>query len=137
LLAMAHLQEGKSLKVVAEMLKVNWKTVHSWVSRLRQHGLPGLFESPRSGAPRKLTLEEEVWLKEKIHLLSTQPTGGRITGQELHEIMRNELGTQCSLRTIYNTLHRLDFSWITARSKHPKADVDRQAAYKKTLDSTL
>ena len=40
---------------------------------------------------------------------------------------------QVSRATVYNTLDRLGFSWITSRSMHPKSNQAVQNAYKKTL----
>ena len=54
LLAMSHLQDGKTLLVVADLLKVHWKMVQAWIKRFREDGFDGLLESPRSGAPKKI-----------------------------------------------------------------------------------
>ncbi|WP_375359071.1 helix-turn-helix domain-containing protein [Candidatus Tisiphia endosymbiont of Neophilaenus lineatus] len=45
LLAMYHLQLGKSFKAISEIVKSHWKTVQSWLRRFRHHGFEGLFES--------------------------------------------------------------------------------------------
>jgi hypothetical protein len=36
-----------------------------------------------------------------------------------------------SLTKIYRLLHRLNFSWVTSRSKHPKQSQDAQEDFKK------
>lgn len=53
LLAMHHLQQGKDLKGVAEIIQMHWKTVQPWLRHFREFGFSGIFESPRSGAPKK------------------------------------------------------------------------------------
>ena len=63
--------------------------------------------------------------------LSTDDTGGRITGKQLQSIIMAEFSIKCCLRTVYNILHRLNFSWISSRSKHPKSDMEVQELYKK------
>ena len=133
LLAMYHLQLGKSLKVISTLVRVHWKTVQSWLRRFRNHGFDGLFESHRSGASKKLNKIEESFIVETINNLSDNNTGGYITGKELHKMLTEKYETKCSLRTVYNTLHRLGFSWITSRSKHPKSNQVTQDEYKKTL----
>lgn len=133
LLAMYHLQLGKSLQIVSGIVQSHWKTVQSWLRRFRKDGFEGLFESQRSGAPRKLDPLQESFLANKIKLLSESKTGGYITGKELHHILLQEHGAQCALRTVYNTIHRLGFSWITSRSMHPKSNPEIQNTYKKTL----
>lgn len=132
LLAMYHLQSGKSLKSVAELVQSHWTTVQAWLQRFREFSFDGLFESGRSGAPRKLQTDQEVFLADKIKKLSEDKTNGYITGKELHQMLMDKYNTQCSLKTVYNSLHRLGFSWITSRSIHPKSNTEVQNAYKKT-----
>ena len=36
--------------------------------------------------------------------------------------------------TVYNTMHRLGFSWITSRSMHPKSNQEIQNTYKNFSD---
>jgi len=133
LLGMSHLQDGKTFSAVATLLKVHLTTVQSWLRRFREDGFEGLLESPRCGAPRKLNKKQEDFIKKKIESLSKNAVGGYITGKDLQKMLKEQKGVNCSLRTVYNTLHRLNFSWITSRSKHPQGDDSRQKAYKKTL----
>ena len=68
-----------------------------------------------------------------INNLNDSKTGGYITGKELHNMLVEKYDAKCSLKTIYNTLYRLGFSWITSRSIHPKTKQKVQDEYKKTL----
>lgn len=133
LLAMHHIQSGKSLIEVSKILQVHWQTVQSWLKRFGDDGFNGIFESQRSGAPRKISPSKEKIISDKIKILSESKTGGTITGKELHTILSTEYDVNCSLKTVYNTLARLGFSWITSRSMHPKSDQEVQNTYKKTL----
>lgn len=135
LLAMYHLQQGRSLQYVANIVGAHWKTVQSWLRRFRLSGFAGLFESPRSGAPKKITGKAEKWLSKKIETLSEAKTGGHITGKELQQLLFKEYGISCTLKTVYNKLHQLDYSWITSRSVHPKSSSKAQDDYKKTSKS--
>ena len=132
LLAMHHLQSGKSFKEISTIVKSHYKTVQSWLRRFRNDGFEGLFESQRSGAPRKLNATQESAIFEKINELSSNKTGGYITGKELHNMLTEKHGAKCGVKTVYNTMHRLGFSWITSRSMHPKSNKETQDAYKKT-----
>lgn len=132
LLAMYHLQLGRSLKAVSGLVQYHWATVQRWLKQFKKHGFKGLSESHRSGAPRKLTVQQEECLSSKIEELSLNKVNGYITGKELHRMLVEQYNVQCSLRTIYNSLHRLGFSWITSRSMHPKSNAEIQDAYKKT-----
>ena len=135
LLAMHHIQSGKSFKAISAIIKSHWKTVQSWLRRFRNHGFEGLFESHRTGAPRKLNAQQESAVFDKINELGASKTGGYITGKEIHQILQEKYNIQCSLRTVYNLLHRLGFSWITSRSMHPKSNQETQKTYKKTSQS--
>ena len=128
---MHHLQLGKSLVDVAEIVSVHWKTVQAWVSKFRKLGLSSMDDAPRCGAPKKITGDAEKWLSDKIQALSEAKEGGYITGYELQDQLNKKYGVTCSLKTIYNKLHQLNFSWITSRSIHPKTSIQAQDEYKK------
>lgn len=131
LLAMHHLQLGKSLVDVAEIVGVHCKTVQVWLSKFRKLGLSSVDDAPRCGAPKKITGAAEKWLSKTIQSLSEAKEGGYITGYQLQDLLQEKYGIECSLKTIYNKLHKLNFSWITSRSIHPKTDIDEQEEYKK------
>jgi len=131
LIAMANIQEGKTFATIANTLKVHWKSVQGWLARFRKNGMDGLYNQPKSGAPKKLDPAIEQWIVDFINALNAETSGGHITGKQLHALVEEQFGVTCSLKTIYNTLHRLNFSWISARSVHPKSDLEAQAQYKK------
>lgn len=133
LLAMHHIQTGKSLTAVSKVVNVHWSTIQGWIKRFRELGVEGLYETKRSGAPRKIASAQEQFITEKITTLSQTKTGGYITGKEMHRELIDKYGIQCCLKTVYNTLHRLNFSWITSRSIHPKSNLANQEQYRQTL----
>jgi transposase len=131
LLAMLHIQEGKTLQATADILKVHMKTVQKWLAQFRAGGIDALFVQPKPGAPRKLNAKIEDWISDLLHSLNSETSGGQITGKQIHALVEKQFSISCSLRTIYNALHRLNFSWITSRSIHPKANLEVQEVYKK------
>ena len=133
LLAMHHIQLGKSLKTVSRIVQSHWVTVQKWLTRFKADGFDGLYESRRSGAPRKIQKEGEEFISEKLSSLSTAKTGGYITGSQIHQILVDKYNIKCCLKTVYNSMHKLNFSWITSRSIHPKSNLETQEEYKKTL----
>ena len=135
LLAMAHIKDGETIKFAANAVKVHWKTVQRWLKGFRENGIEGLLVKVRPGAPKKLNDAAESWLNDFIHALAEDKTCGMITGTQLHKMIADQFSISCCLRTIYNTLHRLKFSWITSRSIHPKADLEAQSLYKKLSNS--
>lgn len=55
LLAMHHLQLGKLLVDVAEIVGIHCKTVQVWLSKFRKLGLSSVDDAPRCGAAKKIT----------------------------------------------------------------------------------
>jgi len=94
LLAMHHLQLGKSLSTVADIVGVHCKTVQVWMIKFRKLGLSSVGDAPRSGAPKKITGVAEKWLSETIQSLSEAKEGGYITGYELQELLHEKYGVK-------------------------------------------
>lgn len=136
LIAMAHIQDGKTLKQTAESLKVHWSTIQTWLRNFRNLGIEHLYVKATKAKSSKISKPAEIWIVNFLTMLSNHATGGHITGRQLQSIIRKEFSIKCCLQTIYNTLHRLKFSWITSRSKHPKSDPEIQELYKKFSTTT-
>ncbi|MCP4986489.1 MAG: helix-turn-helix domain-containing protein, partial [Colwellia sp.] len=58
LLAMLHIREDANRAETAKYLKVNRRMVNDWAKRFFNDGLDGLKEEPRTGRPKKLTIEQ-------------------------------------------------------------------------------
>lgn len=133
LLALAHLQEAKTPAEVAAMLKVHEKTVVSWLRRFRRGGLMGLQEQPGRGAKQRLAKAQEPAFKAALQAAQARRAGGRVTGEDIRQLLSEQFGVRYSLNGVYALLARLRLVWITARSKHPQHDALAQEAFKKTL----
>jgi transposase len=131
LLAMANIKEGKTLKEISEVLKIHWKSIQTWLRKFRELGIDGLYVKTTRDKPSKLTKDIADWLVKFINKLSSSDIGGHITGKQLQCILFEQFGLNCCLKTVYNFLHHLNFSWISSRSKHPKSDKEAQENYKK------
>ena len=131
LLAMAHLKEGKTLQQISDSIKVHWKTIQTWLRNFRKRGITGLYVKATRVKPHKLSKQVDNWIVNFLTRLSSCDTGGYLTGKQLLSLIEQEFSVKCCLQTIYNTLHRLKFSWISSRSKHPKSDHEVQELYKK------
>jgi transposase len=129
---MMHLQAGREYAEIALFLGVKKEAVKGWIKRFRKEGLDGLKESPRSGAKRKLLTSQDAEFKASVLALQEEREGGRITGKDVQALLQNKFKVNCVLSSAYNYLHRVDLSWITVRSKHPKQDQEKQDAFKKT-----
>ena len=112
---------------------MNRMTINNWVTKFNKEGLGGLKEKGGRGAHRKLLISEEEAFKKAVLELQEKKQGGRIKGLDILKLMEEKFSIKCSLQSVYNTLHRADLVWISARSKHPKSDPEAQEAFKKTL----
>jgi transposase len=122
-----------TLKVTARMLKVLPRTVIGWVSKFRKNRIDGLKEQGGRGRKRSLEKDDEKVIGAMVEEMQSKREGGRIRGQDVHEMIKNCYGLNLSNGSLYRVLHRAGLSWITGRSQHPKADPKKQENFKKTL----
>jgi len=134
LLGLSHLQDGRTITETAQICKVARSTVHDWVNRFNSEGLEGLKERQGRGLKPKLPENQRQAFREAVLKLQDQRPGGRIKGKDVLKLMKEMLGIECSLDTVYRSLARADLVWISARSKHPKTDQAVQDAFKKTSE---
>ena len=133
-LAFSHIQDGKSNIEIAKMLRVNRMAISNWISDFNREGINGLKEKGGRGAKRKIQISEEEAFRQSVLELQDKRPGGRIKGLDILKLMEEKFGVRCTLKSVYNTLHRANLVWISGRSKHPKCDIEVQEAFKKTLE---
>lgn len=137
LLALAQLKKGVKIKDVAKAIGFDRHNVGEWYRWYQAEGIAGLKDAPRSGRIPNLSRDQENNFKEQVALLQKTRTGGRITGADIQRMAVEKFGAHYTEFTIYKLLERLNISWITARSIHPKSDPAAQAAFKKTSQKQL
>lgn len=120
LLALSHFQEGQSRTYIAKFLRVSRTSVNKWICIYLNEGQEGLQEKPRSGRPAYLTEAQMKQLSKYIKKNAIKPSGGRLTGADMHHHIKQEFGKDYLPDYVYTVLKRPNFSWITSRSKHPK-----------------
>lgn len=133
-LAFAHMRDGKSNSEIALMLKIHRMTITDWIKKFNKEGLEGLKEKEGRGAKQKLNISEHEAFRKAVLELQDNKTGGRIKGKDVLKLMEVQFGIKCTLKSVYNALHRVDLVWISGRSKHPKYNPEAQEAFKKTLE---
>lgn len=133
LISMGQLKDGKKIGVVAASVGIDRHTVRGWYDAYKSNGLAGLDNKPRPGKEPKLAREKEQDFLKAIDKMQESRSGGRITGYDIQKLAKDSFDADYADDTIYTVLKRLGYSWITARSKHPKSDKAAQEAFKKTL----
>ncbi len=137
LIALGQLKNKDKITKVAASVGVNRHTVKDWYTAYKNYGLKGLDNKPRLGRTPKLAREKEQMFLSEIEKLQSTRSGGRVTGYDIQKLAKESFNADYAEDTIYTVLKRLKFSWITARSKHPKSNKEAQEAFKKTLNKKL
>ena len=132
-LAFAHIKDGKSFSEAARMVRVEPRTVITWVKNFREFGIEGLKQKKVSGAKRLISKEVEEMVSKAVDEMQKSRPGGRVRGRDIWEMVNKNYGISLSNGSLYRLLHRAGLSWITGRSQHPKTDLERQENFKKTL----
>jgi transposase len=138
MLALALVLEGRTRIEAARAAGMNRQTLRDWVHRYNDHGLDGLKNHPKTGAPpRKLTPEQEAtvceWVREGPRLEQHKVIRWRL--MDLRDEIARRFGVQMHERTVGKLMARLNFSRVSVRPRHPEQDTAAQDAHKKTLPS--
>lgn len=131
LLALSKMQEGYAIEHIKPMVNKTAKTLRLWKRLYEAGGLEDLLKI-RSGRGRKPRIKADLSVvKEEIKTLGANKKGGRVIAEEIRQMIKKEHGVDYSLSGIYHLLHRLNFSWISVRSIHPKVKLEEQETFKK------
>jgi transposase len=133
LLALYHLQQGKQIKEVSQILCVTRKTIYSWLLWYQSCGIDRLLAQPKGRGCKKKVQLPKAEVQSAIEKLQEDRAGGRIIGDDIIEWIYKTYGFRYSKGHIYNLLNSLGLSWITSRSKHPKQIIEVQEMFKKNL----
>jgi transposase len=138
MLALALVLEGRTRIEAARAAGMDRQTLRDWVHRYNDHGLDGLKNHPKAGAPpRKLTPEQEAtvceWVREGPRLEQHKVIRWRL--MDLRDEIARRFGVQMHERTVGKLMARLNFSRVSVRPRHPEQDTAAQDAHKKTLPS--
>lgn len=132
-LALAHFQEGHSRTDIAKFLKVSRTSVNKWISQYHKNGLEGLTDKKTTGRPLRLSEEQCEQLINHVKETAKSNAGGRLIGTDIQSYIADNFKFHYHLSSVYKLLHRLGFSWITSRSKHPKQSIEAQEDFKKNF----
>jgi len=133
LLAISHFQDGQSRASIAKYLKVSRTSVNKWISAYLTGGIDALNEKPRTGRPHFLTKPQQTMLCDFINSHANSQTGGRLIGHDIQCYIKDNFNVDYHADYIYILLAKLEFSWTTSRSRHPKQSDEIQENFKKIL----
>ena len=129
-------RQGFTAPEIATCTGFSRRMVQLWVERYNAEGLAGLETKPGRGRKPPLSPEEADRLKQRIDA-GPLPEDGVCTlrGQDVRRILEREFGQLRSLNAVYGLMHRLGYSSLMPRPRHPEADPAAQEEFKKNLAS--
>lgn len=130
-LAVHHFLNGKNRTQIAEAIGVARGSVNTWITKYLNGGLNALQIKKSPGRPTKLTPKQEKQVQALILSNIESKEGGRLVAADVQAFIYSKFSVSYELSAVYRLLHRLGFSWITSRSKHPKQCQQAQEAFKK------
>jgi transposase len=137
LLSLAAVLDGMSRAEAARIGGMDRQTLRDWVHRFNEHGPDGLKDTRSKGHPPRLSPEQQA---ELAHLIEAGPDRAvhgvvRWRRVDLQGLVAEHFGVVYHERTIGKILHKLGFSHISARPRHPAQDERIVAEFKKTSPS--
>jgi transposase len=133
MLALAQVLEGKSRTEAAETCGMDRQTLRDWVHRYNAEGLAGLGNRPLLGRRPRLSGAQ---MQELATIVETgpDPTTDEVVRWrriDLCAVVERRFGVRLAERTMGAILHRLGFTRLSARPRHPQSDPEAQAQYEK------
>lgn len=132
-LAMLHIQKGKTIEEVSEIVQQSRVSISHWLQWLRAEGdierLIGYVKG-RGGKAKISSIGDET-VRLTIEKMSEERRGGRVTGKDIQKMIKETWDIEYALSSIYVLLKRLNIVWITSRSRHPQMDEKLQEDFKK------
>ncbi len=133
-LACHYIQQGRSYKEISRIIKYSRQTIGEWVKMYNEGGVDKML-STREGRGRKARIEtdKKAEFRQFVVQLQEDRSGGRIIGEDIVNMIEEKYNESYSVSGVYKLLKRMDMSWVSARSIHPKSDLKTQETFKKTF----
>ena len=133
MLALALVLEGRSRTDAARSCGMDRQTLRDWVHRYNQSGLDGLSDKQgRTGPKPRLSPEQETEVAELVRKGPDPKQDGVVRWRrvDVARVIQARFGVTLAERTVGGILHRLGFSHISTRPRHPAADTAAQASFR-------
>lgn len=116
---------------IASIVRSNDQTVRNWIKRFNSESIAGLYDEPRSGAPRKVTA---AYRQRLVEIVRRRPRSlGQAyslwTLQRLADLLAEETGIRVSPVTVRQIL--ADHGIVLSRPQHKVTSPDPEYELKK------
>jgi transposase len=135
--ALHHIQSGKLLKDVADIVLYDEQAIRSWVRRFVAYDYEGLIEKKGRGQKPRLPKDKEDEFKVALDDLHESKNGGRVSVEDIQKLLADDFDCNYSRSGVYTLLDRINIVWISGRSKHPKHSQDAIENFKETFPEEL
>src|SRR3982751_4823670 len=134
LLSLAAVLDGMNRTQAARIGGMDRQTLRDWAHRFNERGPEGLLDGWSKGPEPRLS---EAQRAELAHLVETGPDRAvhgvaRWRRIDLKHLIAERFGVVYHERTVGKLLHRLGFSHISPRPRHPAQDERIVTEFKKT-----
>lgn len=139
ILGIAAALEGKSRTEASKVAGLNLNIFRIWIKRYNEKGIEGLRNIKKTGRQKKISLEIQEKLRQKILNGANYETDGRIRFRlvDIQDYLRTQHDLEYSQSAVWYILKDLNLSWISVRPKHPKTDDVAIQEFKNTFKKKL
>lgn len=125
-------KEKKPAPEIAKSLGHGRRTVQQWLHDYNAGGIDGLADR-RGGNHHYLTEQQEDQLRQRLDAGATRDDGVcSLRAAEVRTLIHQQFNKLYKPSGVYELLHRLGYSYLCPRPRHPLSDSQAQADFKKT-----
>lgn len=132
----AMAKAGHTTPQIVQALKVPRRSVQRWVGRYNEQDVAGLRHHKGAGARPRLKVDQHERLRARLDAgPTTKDNTCAWSGTAIVQLLEKEFNVVLKRDAVYKLLHRMNYSWLCPRPRHPKSDQAAQDAFKKTSPS--
>jgi putative transposase len=137
LLSLAAVLDGMDRGSAARIGGMDRQTLRDWVHRFNATGPEGLIDNWTEGPKPRLSAEQLARFAEIVEAGPDREIDGVVRWRriDLKRVIAERFGVEFHQRYVGKLLHKLGFSHMSARPRHPAQDERIVEAFKKTSRS--
>ena len=134
LLSLAAVRDGMDRGPAAKIGGMDRQTLRDWVHRFNVAGPDGLLDNWTEGPKPRLSIEQMAELAAIVEAGPDREKDGVVRWRrvDLKRVIAERFGVDFHPRYVGKLLHKLGFSHMSARPRHPAQDERIVEAFKKT-----
>jgi transposase len=134
LLSLAAVRDGMDRAAAAKIGGMDRQTLCDWVHRFNASGPEGLIDHWTEGPKPRLSAEQLAQFAQLVEAGPDREKDGVVRWRriDLKRVIAERFGVNFHPRYVGNLLHKLGFSHMSTRPRHPAQDERIVEAFKKT-----